>query len=92
MRRLVVSGDEPGAVVAERPREDQPMNAASAASEISPPGSAPANDNWPIVELVPVGDGTALARALVRVLVRRALISEGVFPVGDGCSNRRRAG
>lgn len=67
-------------------------DAAPALAEISSPGRAPANENWPIVELVPVGDGAALARALVRVLVRRALISEGVFSVGEGCSDQKHAG
>jgi hypothetical protein len=86
------AGNEPGEVVAERPCEDQAPEAAPAAGEISPPGIAPANENWPIVELVAVGDGEALARALVRVLVRRALISEGVFTVDDDCSDQRRAG
>ncbi len=42
----------------------------------------PANDNWPIVNLRRVGDGQAVARALLRVLVRRALISEGI--INDG--------
>jgi hypothetical protein len=84
--------NEPGALVAERPHEDQAPESAPAPGEISPAGIAPANENWPIVELVAVGDGEALARALVRVLVRRALISEGVFTIGDDCSDQRRAG
>ncbi len=37
-----------------------------------------ANANWPTVALVPSGDGRALARALVAVLVRRALMTEGL--------------
>jgi len=41
-----------------------------------------ANDNWPIVNLRRVGDGQAVARTLLRVLVRRALISEGI--INDG--------
>ena len=86
------AGNKRGALVAERPHEDQAPKAAPAPGQISPLGIAPVNDNWPLVELVPVGDGTALARALVRVLVRRALISAGVFSVGDDCSARRRAG
>lgn len=68
------------------------MNAAIAPAEISPTVTAPANENWPIVTLVPVGDGVALARVLVRVLVRRALISEGVFSVDDGCDDQTCAG
>lgn len=43
------------------------------------PAIEPANANWPIVELHATGDGAALARVLVRVLVRRALIAEGVL-------------
>lgn len=42
----------------------------------------PANENWPIVNLRPVGDGRAVTRALLRILVRRALISEGI--INDG--------
>lgn len=84
--------NEPGTLVAERPHDAQAPKAAPDPGQISPVGIAPANDNWPLVELVPVGDGTALARALVRVLVRRALIREGVFSVGDDCSDRKRAG
>jgi len=53
-------------------------------AEISPAGLASANENWPIVELVPSGDDAILARTLMRVLARRALISEGVFSVGLG--------
>lgn len=73
------------------------MNAAAALAEISPPRIEPANENWPnenwpIVELVAVGNGRDLARTLVRVLVRRALIGEGVFSVGDGCDDQTRAG
>lgn len=91
MRDRMFSGDETGAAVAD-PHEDQAMNAAPAPDESSSTNSAPANDNWPVVELVPAGDGTALARALVRVLVRRALISEGAFSVGGGCDDQQRAG
>ena len=43
-------------------------------------GSEPANENWPIVRLHSVGDGRALAKVLVRVLVRRALLEEGIVP------------
>ena len=68
------------------------MSAAPDLGEISPPDISPANDNWPIVKLVPVGDGVALARTLVRVLVRRALINEGVFSVDGGCDDQTRAG
>jgi hypothetical protein len=67
-------------------------DATIAPTEISQPGIAAANENWPIVALVPAGGGVALARALVRVLVRRALINEGVFSVEDGCDDQRRAG
>jgi len=84
--------NEPGALVAEHRHEDQAPRATPALDQISSLGIAPANDNWPLVEIVPVGDGTALARALVRVLVRRALTSEGVFSVDAGCSDQRRAG
>lgn len=52
---------------------------------------APANENWPPVKLRSVGDGLALAKVIVRVLVRRALISDGIL-VGDSCENRSRAG
>jgi len=82
---------EPGVLVAEHPRGDQAVKAAPAPGEISPSRPAPANDNWPIVVLAPAGDGTALARALVRVLVRRALISEGVFSVANACDEQTRA-
>ncbi len=51
-----------------------------------------ANDNWPIVKLRAVGDGRALAKALVQVLVRRALISEGVIPSAEHCEIDTRAG
>jgi hypothetical protein len=68
------------------------MKTAAAPAEISPPRIEPANENWPIVELVAVGDGVALARALVRVLVRRALITEGVFSAGDGCDDQTCTG
>jgi hypothetical protein len=34
---------------------------------------------WPIVKLRATGDGTALARALARVLVRRALVEESAM-------------
>jgi hypothetical protein len=37
------------------------------------------NGNWPVVSLRLVGDGRAVARALLRILVRRALISEGMI-------------
>ncbi len=39
---------------------------------------------WPIVDLRATGDGTALARALARVLVRRALVEESAI---GGCTN-----
>ena len=51
--------------------------------------SGAANENWPIVKLRPVGESSALARVLVRVLVRRALIVEGIIPQ---CENHAKAG
>lgn len=64
----------------------------TARAEISPVLLAPANENWPIVECVAVGNGVGLARTLVRVLVRRALLAEGVFSVGDSCDDQTLAG
>jgi hypothetical protein len=55
------------------------------------PNSAdePANSSWPIVNLQRVGDGRAVERALLRALVRRALISEGI--INDGSIARTNA-
>ncbi len=47
----------------------------------------PASNNWPIVKLRAVGDGRAVSRALLRVLVRRALISEGIINDGSIAGN-----
>jgi len=56
--------------------------------------TAPANDNerGPIVILTPVGDGIALARTLVRVLVRRELIKANAIRDSTHCTDERRAG
>jgi len=40
----------------------------------------------PVVTLRPIGDGTALAHVLARVLVRRALVQEGAIGVVDDCA------
>jgi hypothetical protein len=40
----------------------------------------------PIVSLRPSGDGRALARALARVLVRRALVQEAALPGLTDCA------
>ena len=50
------------------------------------------NPNLPIVRLHAVGDGRALARVLVEVLVRRALISEGIIRAGADCEIHDLAG
>lgn len=54
----------------------------------------PANDNapGPIVILTPIGDGTALVRALARVLVRRELMLTNAIPGPIHCKDERRAG
>ncbi len=52
--------------------------------------ATPANENWPVVNLRSVGAGASLARTLVRVLVRRALISDGIL-IGDPCEQRSQA-
>jgi hypothetical protein len=44
-----------------------------------------ANSDWPIVKLRPIGDGCGLVRVLVEVLVRRALINNGVIRDSDTC-------
>jgi hypothetical protein len=46
----------------------------------------------PILELRPTGSGVALARALVRVLVRRALIQEGVVRTAEDCAKQAKTG
>ena len=53
-----------------------------------------ANDNQrgPIVDLTPVGDGRALARALARVLVRRELIRAEAIVNTAPCDNLRPTG
>jgi len=43
----------------------------------------------PILALRPVGEGVVLARALARVLVRRALAEEGAIDVVDHCTDER---
>ena len=48
-----------------------------------PDSATPQNDNWPVVNLRPVGDGRAVMRVLLHVLVRRALISEGIINEGS---------
>ena len=40
----------------------------------------------PILALRPTGDGTALARALARVLVRRALMQERALDTVEDCA------
>jgi hypothetical protein len=57
-----------------------------------PVHAGPSNENWPILELRPTGNGAALARMLVRVLVRRALIQEGIIRIANDCTNPTRAG
>ena len=54
----------------------------------------PANDNTrgPIVELVAIGDGRALARVLARVLVRRELIRVNAIPDPLHCEIECAAG
>lgn len=42
---------------------------------------------YPRVELRPTGSGVVLARTLVRVLVRRALMQEGAIGVIDDCAH-----
>lgn len=54
--------------------------------------SKAANDNLPVVRLTPLGDPKPLARTLLRVLVRRALISEGVIANVEHCDDQHRAG
>jgi hypothetical protein len=53
------------------------------------PNSADEPASWPIVNLQRVGDGRAVERALLRALVRRALISEGI--INDGSIARTDA-
>jgi hypothetical protein len=45
----------------------------------------------PILALRPTGDGTGLARALARVLVRRALRQERVFDTVEDCVTPTRS-
>jgi hypothetical protein len=68
-------------------------SAASAHAQEAP-STQPANDNAhdPIVDLTPIGDGIALARALARVLVRRELIGANAIPAAVHCKNERKAG
>jgi hypothetical protein len=55
-------------------------------------GVEPANENWPIVRLRPIGDGAVLAKTIVRVLVRRALVAEGIVPGREHCGTTTRTG
>ena len=68
------------------------QSADSTHREMRGDGEIPSNENWPILELRPTGNGTALARMLVRVLVHRALIHEGAICVADDCTKPTRAG
>ena len=52
----------------------------------------PANDNSPILKLRYVGDGDAVAQVLARILVRRALVAEGILKAPAHCKDRKRAG
>lgn len=54
--------------------------------------SAAVNCNRPVIDLVPVGDGRAFARALARIIVRRELISRGAIADPDRCEEPRLAG
>jgi len=66
----------------------------TSSSKNAPPAPSPANDNkhGPIVILTPVGDGIALAKTLVRVLVRRELIKANAIRDSTHCTDERRAG
>jgi hypothetical protein len=48
--------------------------------------SEPSTATLPILALRPTGDGTALARALARVLVRRALMQERALDTVEDCA------
>jgi hypothetical protein len=50
-----------------------------------------ANENWPIVRLRYVGDGHAVAEVLTRILVRRALVAEGILKPAE-VRNQKRTG
>jgi hypothetical protein len=50
------------------------------------------SSNWPSVRLRHVGDGREVARVLIDILVRRALIAKGVIRGGDDCEISDSAG
>lgn len=58
-----------------------------AAKTIPVQAHSAANANWPRVHLHSIGDGRALARAVIEVLVRRALIEEGVIATNEPCAS-----
>jgi hypothetical protein len=50
------------------------------------------DDELPVIELRPVGDGRAFCRALARNIVRRELISAGLIADPDRCEPEALAG
>lgn len=58
----------------------------------SPDASPRRPEALPILALCPTGDGTALTRALARVLVRRALVQEGAIGSAGDCTKPTRSG
>jgi hypothetical protein len=70
-----------------------PVRARDAAPRTVTPRRAEASGaTLPILALRPTGDGTALARALARVLVRRALMEDVTINAVDDCANPRPSG
>lgn len=86
-RVLAADGASQEACIAEEISEARPDAPGSYDPE---PGQT--NASWPILELRPISNGTALVRMLMRVLVRRALIQEGVIRIADDCTSPTRAG
>jgi hypothetical protein len=56
------------------------------------PADGIVDGHWPIVKLQAIGDGEAVTKTLVRVLVRRALISAGIIPSSEDCEIQTPAG